>query len=570
MNVIFKYILIYDRNTKKAVYHTFNRGLNIVTSSDNHVGKSILVKTIYHTLGAKAYFDDQWQIGDKVSMVEFSYKQRNYNVVRYRNKVLILDGKLNLIYVSQSITKDLAPFFANLFSLKIELEDKKKNIVLAPPVFLFLPYYIDQDKGWADQVYVSFNDLAQFNKNQRLKSLYYHLGLYETDSVLAAKSHTNLLNELKIIKEDIETNRNTLKVLKKQDLEASSYTDFESLDQSLESFKIKITDRLKTLDNLRGEIRAYSISLYKYEQQEKVVKDYRTVIKKMSHKKTNSENREHICPKCHCAFSDSFEALFLEKYSDIQDDFILDQITYLKNIVYEKITPLKSEYIKLSKEIKALESSYTKNNDYFEQFIKHKGINKSIESIQNDVNLLLTKECEATKELTSLRKKLKSLKDIKDNVDNKYLINIEGVLKNFKIWKEDHRNTIKVNTPIVGQGSLSVKYILSNYLALFQTQRELNLEQVKFPFVVDSPRTHESSKQSSIDILTAIIGEKSLDQIILATIDFDDYKKYIKCMPKEVNIITLTEQNSLLNSHTYDKEICLITKIDLLLEMDTL
>ena len=52
--------------TKKAKYCTFEKGINVVTSDSiksegNFVGKSSLLRSIFHTLGADARFSDMWE-----------------------------------------------------------------------------------------------------------------------------------------------------------------------------------------------------------------------------------------------------------------------------------------------------------------------------------------------------------------------------------------------------------------------------------------------------------------------------------------------------------------------------
>lgn len=63
------------------------------------------------------------------------------------------------------------------------MANKKTNkIELAPPAFTFMPYYIDQDRGWSG-LYESFSNIDQYKKPDRIKSLYYHLGIYTRSTV---------------------------------------------------------------------------------------------------------------------------------------------------------------------------------------------------------------------------------------------------------------------------------------------------------------------------------------------------------------------------------------------------
>lgn len=60
MNVIFNKIFIFDTKTEKAYVMEFKKGINIITSSGidgTDRGKSVLLKNLYHSLGADAHFD---------------------------------------------------------------------------------------------------------------------------------------------------------------------------------------------------------------------------------------------------------------------------------------------------------------------------------------------------------------------------------------------------------------------------------------------------------------------------------------------------------------------------------
>ena len=73
MNVIFEKIYIFDILSKQAFTTKFEEGLNVVTSSSidgTDRGKSVLLRSLYHVLGADAYFDKKWKNEDKVYLLD--------------------------------------------------------------------------------------------------------------------------------------------------------------------------------------------------------------------------------------------------------------------------------------------------------------------------------------------------------------------------------------------------------------------------------------------------------------------------------------------------------------------
>ena len=76
------------------------------------------------------------------------------------------------------------------------------------------------------------------------------------------------------------------------------------------------------------------------------------------------------------------------------------------------------------------------------------------------------------------------------------------------------------------------------------------MENIRFPFVVDSPRTNEPSDLSSKEIISLVFELVMLPQVILATTDFD---KYYSDSIQDISFIVLERQWHLLDKTTYVK-----------------
>ncbi|MDE6757764.1 MAG: hypothetical protein K2J89_00635, partial [Clostridia bacterium] len=79
---------IISTQTKKAKFCTFEKGINVVTSDrikreGNFVGKSSLLRSIFHTLGADAKFSDMWEKeGAYTYILEFCIDAEPYTMLR--------------------------------------------------------------------------------------------------------------------------------------------------------------------------------------------------------------------------------------------------------------------------------------------------------------------------------------------------------------------------------------------------------------------------------------------------------------------------------------------------------
>lgn len=143
----FKSILISDVQKHKAHFQEFIEGFNVVTSMDNHVGKSSLLKSLYYTLGAEVGYDDIWDKNSKLYVVTFCINGQDYRIVRFQKSFAIFKGD-NLLLLTRNVSHDLAGVVEEILGFSVYLPNKTtKKIELAPPVFTFMPYYIDQDTG---------------------------------------------------------------------------------------------------------------------------------------------------------------------------------------------------------------------------------------------------------------------------------------------------------------------------------------------------------------------------------------------------------------------------------------
>ena len=85
INIIFKKIIIFDTFEEKAVSMKFMTGINIITSSEingTDRGKSVLLRSLYHSLGADAFFDSKWNEKSKIYILFFMVDNLEYCIYR--------------------------------------------------------------------------------------------------------------------------------------------------------------------------------------------------------------------------------------------------------------------------------------------------------------------------------------------------------------------------------------------------------------------------------------------------------------------------------------------------------
>ena len=248
-NVYFKSIIIADLQSETARSQTFEKGFNVITSADNHVGKSSLLKSLYYTLGAEVKFDSVWTRQPKMYVLSLDVDGKEYCVARFGKNYAVFEDN-ELLKITDSVSRELAPLIGEIFGFSVYLPNKKtKKIEMAPPAFMFLPYYIDQDKGW-NNLYGSFESIDQYQKDDRIKSLYYHLNIYTKETIqlmakydLLKEQEGNLQSEINRLKTIVEALQEEIGNLPPADDEAE-------LEAHLEIPKERIEKLVEKSENL--------------------------------------------------------------------------------------------------------------------------------------------------------------------------------------------------------------------------------------------------------------------------------------------------------------------------------
>lgn len=84
MNLVVSAITMVDLTNKEAKRVYFSPGKNLITSARNHLGKSVVMKSIYYTLGAEVYYPNPIKKLNLLTYIDFSLNAHQYRVARLR------------------------------------------------------------------------------------------------------------------------------------------------------------------------------------------------------------------------------------------------------------------------------------------------------------------------------------------------------------------------------------------------------------------------------------------------------------------------------------------------------
>lgn len=541
--VYFKNLMIADLQTHTARIQSFEKGLNIVTSVDNHVGKSSLLKSLYYTLGAEVDYDSVWDKQSKLYVVTLSVGEKEYRVVRLLKRFAVFEGE-KLLKITDSVTKELAPLLGEIFDFSVYLPHKDTGKVeMAPPAFTFMPYYIDQDKGWSG-LYDSFAAINQYKSTDRIKSLYYHLNIYTKGTVELMAERDQLKDRIEVLENESNRLNTILTALRDEIVNLPPADTVSELENHLEAPKQKIEQLVTQIGTIRNEIQRLETALHQHQYNLRIIKEFVAVKDRDSEGDTH---KRHICPNCGYVFDEEIFNLVRANYGSMNEDYMCQQIQLLVDSVSEKLRITKERYVSLRKQMREEESAFQVEKNEFDIYVRQRGLAASVRRFQKQLDEATVEIQEINQHIKEINKELRKLPNRKE-VEEKYIECVRLNIMTLDAWDSAYDGAIRLLTPIKAQGTLENKIILAQFVALFQTMEYFKTGATRFSFVVDSPRAKEASIASSKDILKMIAEMKMLPQIILATIDYSKFESEI-AVP--ANIIILTEKRKLLNSNDF-------------------
>ena len=541
----FKSILISDIQKHTARFQSFTEGYNVVTSEENHVGKSSLLKSLYYAMGAEVEYDTVWDKNTKIYIVNICVNGRDYTVARFQKNFAVFDSK-NIVLLTKSVSRELAKKYEEIFSFSVYLPNKKtKKIEMAPPAFSFMPYYIDQDTGWTG-LYKSFASIDQYEKKDREKSLYYHLNIYNKNTVELLAERDKLKDEIEELKKKQERIKITIEALSQEVKNLVPAETLDELEQNLQIPKEKIAILVTQIGDVRNKIQALETVMQQHEHQLDIIKEYHK-IKNTS--KVEEYKGIHECPKCGYTFDEEIYDMVRSNYNSSNEEYMCQQIQLIINSIKEEVDTYKEKYVALMNELEEQERAFDDTQDSYDVYIKQRGIQASMRNFTTQLNENVLGQTEREDAIKDINKQLKKLPNKKE-IEEKYIEYVRNNIIQLDAWNSAYEGKIKLIKPIKAQGTLENKIILAQFIGLFQTMDFFDSKANRFPFVVDSPRAKEASHTSSRDILKQILELKALPQVILATRDFEDFEEDIQ---KKVQIIKLSEKKSLLNEAMYEE-----------------
>lgn len=547
-------LYIYSLKEKKAYHTEFKDGINFVTSckeNGNKRGKSVIMKSIYSTLGADCSFDPKWDFANKTTILDININDDKYYFIRSNNYFRIVDSNFKIIFETTRRI-ELSEKLSELFDFYIELPNRENKLELTPPAYMYLLNYVDQT-GLNCTTFSSFKGLAQYS-NYKKYALLSHFGVFNEE-------YYDLDKKLKDSNDEMEANRKEANDLDKliqkieKELSGNNYSlDMTSLNHEIELSRNEYNEIVKNLNDTRNKIIQLQNSKTEVEH---LLEELKNNISDNNKNYKNYDNE--TCPYCK-SHIDPFE--FSYKYYDKNDDYL-----FINQSLMTKLDDLKHN-IKLQEEhykmfidqMNVYDKKIKTINSGIDDVIKHKGFIEMQNKLSEDLYKLKQREITLTQQIKDIRSKIRKYNQLKQEIDNEYFNIMSESRDTLSLQEINPSNIKKIDSSFDITGSMRPLSTIAWYLCLLKIKDKFNPNAIKLPIVFDSPNNAELDDDNIAKTFKYILDNiDNNSQVIISTIEF---KKELYQNYKINNVIELTnEPYKLLNDEDYAKTINLYKKI---------
>ncbi len=514
-SLIFKKLMILSEQEQKAIQLTFDKKINVIIGADNSVGKSTLVKNLFWALGCNPYFDDAWKGAESKTVIEFCVDEIDFICARDDSRIMLAEkGKAFKVY--SKITGDFAEDFSSIVGFNALLPTRDSNIASIPPVaFYFLPFYIDQKRGWVE-AWDSFNDLKQYARWTN-DIIPYHCGAFTkeyfqfTDEMYAVerdKTHvsgevTRIDTAISVVDEFIPQITTTVNKEELDEIKVELEKDLAELHSFQEVVFEEVANLKANRKHQEIQLRIAETSLEESEL------DYEFALE-------HASEVELECPTC----GTNYDNTLVDRFSLLQDQ---EQSTQVCLRIISEIAVLDDE---LSEKLEELESVKGKidvlNKKYYREEKETKfdlsmildsvaahSVRYRVESSRQD-NIVKLNDL-GTKKKGLAADRTKAVKERKKESFDKFQEIFPALIS--KLGAHGVKTSL-IKSPmthkkvaISGGAAEGTRALLAYYLSVYNLSY-LFSETALAPFVVDTPKQQEQA-----EIRYEVIVESLLDNI---------------------------------------------------------
>lgn len=545
MRMLFKDLYIFAPSEKKAKKVEFTDGINIITSSQEDGtdrGKSVIMRSLYHTMGAEGCFEKNWASKDKVYILKIDIAGREYYIYRSAELFKFFDSEKKLLFTSVS-SRELSENLKRYTNFAVQLPNRSEKLEVTPPAYNYLPFYLDQDH-YEGNNYASFNKLGQYT-GFREHVLFYHLGAYNEE-------YFELVHSRDEIKERKAENESQLEILKAM-LEgldrklagASVSSSYDVLKKDVALYQREYSSVMDKLSKCKKKLIDLRNHLYETEQMLKEIEE----ISGESEKKIK-KLCEHKCPECGSVLTDTIH-LKSKHYNLIEDTILIKNDLQISLLEYQRqIEKEEKGYKVLLEQMDSYEKKLKINSKQADDVLRQKGLFELRDEVVLEQTDVIEMIDENEIELKEISTKIRTYGEKKKKIEKQYYEYMMAARTRFGLNELSPDSFKKLTNSVNASGSNKNIATIAWYIAILELRKVFNRDAIEFPVVFDSLNNVETDNEKKYGLVQYVADKCGSGQLILSLLGFD--RKDIET-DKQINVITLTnEKYKLLDAESYE------------------
>ena len=534
MKMLFNDLYIFSPSEKSARKISFKEGINIITSSKadgTNRGKSVIMRSLYHALGAESRFEDNFAAKNKVFILHFLVDAQPYYIYRAANLFKVFDGQKRLLF---SVVKAsaLAKALQEITHFSVMLPNRQTNkLEVTPPAYNYLPYFLEQDK-YEGSRFESFKNLEQY-ANYKDYVLFCHFGVYTQFYFTLIRQRDELESLIREQDNRIGVLGEVIKDIGKK-LEVAAYSkDVDALQRDVAQYRQQYSKIVEELNNSRKRLIDARNMLFEYESTLKGIAEVEKINERGIDKLQSS-----MCPECGSLLNDPL-VLKSRKYNLAEDIItVRNDIQGLVCKLKESILNEESYYGKLLASLNEYEKSLRINTAEINDILKYKGMCELRDDVMAEYSSIQQSKDKNNDELGKIKKAIKEHNKEKKNIDDRYYQYLMEAKIRFGLDEIPEEKLKSVATNFEASGSDKCIATVIWYLTIIRLRNEFNPNAIQFPIVFDSPNNVENDEEKTDVLIKYLLENAGLSpQFIMSGIglDTDDLHKTVG----NANVVTL-------------------------------
>jgi len=447
---------------------------------------------------------------------------------------------------------------AVLLNFNVLLPKRNEDLVIVPPpAFYFLPYYIEQKVGWSN-AWGAFDYLSQFSQWQK-EIIPYHIGITDIDYYNKIKEIYEIKREKADVNSEIERLDSAISVVNEFVPKVVSTLDIDELDKIKDELREdvfnlhQIQEKLfEDLADLRAQ-KAFTESQLSITMEaiKELEKDYKYAL---------NEDDEIQCPTCGVIHDNSLVSKFAILSDKDQAEQKVERLSSDYDKINKKIIKKEEELFDTRKKIQILNDKYYREEKdaifTLQNVLENVAAHSVKIKVENHMKIKTEEYYHLQKKESKLNSELKeSIKNKRNQINCKFqelypkyitLLQAEGVVSS-KIKSPEHYKKVANS----GGAAEGVRGMLAYYVAVYNLIYVYS-EEVLGPLVVDTPNQHEQAKHHYERIVSFIQENTPKDsQIFLCAMQSPQLEPIQK--EETTKTFILENERALLNGNKYEE-----------------